>query len=148
MSDSIYACYSCPKVFKSATDRDTSRPCPTCRRTATYLCPEDQWQELDHDAKVALFNEHMPKQDAKLDTNAADARSISAPGTDTIPLILGLFGAAIFALVGFQMLGITSQAAAGGGDYSIMEAFYHTMGWFSFGMAALSATVGYMGWKK
>ncbi len=46
------------------------------------------------------------------------------------------------------MLGITSELASNGDEGSILEVFYHTMGWFSFGMAFLSATLGYMGWKK
>ena len=153
MSDKyIHACYHCPKVFRSTAGQDTNRPCPSCGNTATYLCPENQWQKLENDAKIALFNDCAPNQDAKLTTtdrlDAHASQGNAAPHSDTIPLILGLFGAAIFALAGYQMLDITSVATSRGDSGSIAEAFYHVMGWFSFGMALLSATLGYMGWKK
>ena len=46
------------------------------------------------------------------------------------------------------MLGITSQATANGDVGSIAEVFYNAMGFLSFGLACLSATIGYIGWKK
>lgn len=156
MSDSyIHACYNCAKTFSSRNGRDSNLACSTCGHTATYLCPKSQWQELDTNARVALYNNYAPNENARLATEntrgshaSPEAADDSTPCNDKKPLILGLVGAAFFVFAGQQMLGITSVATSKGDGGSIAEAFYHTMGWFSFGMAFLSATLGHMGWKK
>lgn len=163
----IHACYDCQKVFRSIHGQHTSRPCPNCGHTATYLCPESQWQELDTDAKAALYNDHAPTEDARLTTDeqrealatpstqggdasgaAPSTQGNGASGANLIPLILGLVAAALFAHAGWKMLDITSVGTSRYDTTSIGEVFYHTMGWFSFGMALLSANLGYMGWKR
>jgi hypothetical protein len=65
-----------------------------------------------------------------------------------VALALGIAGAVLFAFAGLQMIGITSVASYKGDGGSIAESFYHAMGWFSFGMALVSATLGCLGWKR
>ena len=53
-----------------------------------------------------------------------------------------------FAIAGLQMIGITSEASSEESGGTIFEVYYHAMGWFSFGMAFVSATLGCLGWKR
>ncbi len=155
MSDSyIHACYNCAKTFSSRNGRDSNLACSTCGHTATYLCPKSQWQELDTNARVALYNNYAPNENARLATENTRGSHASPEATDDStsrgdkkPLILGLVGAAFFVFAGVKI----SLAASGGYGGSIFAGYYHIMSWyswFSFGMAFLSATLGYMGWKR
>ena len=67
---------------------------------------------------------------------------------NNVALTLGIIGAVSFAIAGLQMIGITSEASSEGSGGTIIEVYYHAMGWFSFGMAFVSATLGCLGWKR
>ena len=67
---------------------------------------------------------------------------------NNVALTLGIIGAVSFAIAGLQMIGITSEASSEGSGGTIFEVYYHAMGWFSFGMAFVSATLGCLGWKR
>ena len=67
---------------------------------------------------------------------------------NNVALTLGIIGAVSFAIAGLQMIGITSEASSEWSGGTIFEVYYHAMGWFSFGMAFVSATLGCLGWKR
>ena len=60
---------------------------------------------------------------------------------DFIRVVMTLAAIGLFVAAGLKMLDIQSQGSIEG-NVSINEVFYQAMGFFSFGMAALSALVG------
>ena len=166
----VYICGKCDRLFSSTRGRYSNEACPGCGRTATYLCTKSRWLGLGKGERASLVAEREPKSNAALAAKnepepaamqqGGDGQARRPYGTHAAPasahddddnktaLVLGIIGAALFAFAGLQMLGITSVASYKGDGGSISESFYHAMGWFSFGMALVSATLGYLGWKR
>lgn len=147
----VYVCNSCGKLFTSQYGRDPNLACPKCGGGSTFLCSEDKWLELDDDERRELTGGYVPAEVVQRanerSTYGAHAARPKPPGS-TAALALGIVGAIVFIIAGGQMLAITSVSSYYGDGGSIMEPFYHAMGWFSFGMAFVSATLGCLGWKR
>lgn len=152
----IYVCSNCGKLVIHEYGRDPDLECPHCGQRLVYLCSETNWAKLNDREKWSLVSREAPHAkmeylsepqhywNSQPDTCNTDYRISSS----VVALLFGLAGAVLFVFAGMQMLGITSVSVAHGSDGSVMEAFYHAMGFLCFGLACISVLLGYMGWKK
>lgn len=163
--------YYCPQCQKAIAEQDAKTKglfqCPSCNGELIPLPRyKDTWESMTpQDQKCCITQALKREQDREVRQtgHASKTRNwIDSPQskehpwndcqdsqvTSSLSLPLGLIGSFFFILAGIKMLGITSQATANGDVGSIAEIFYNAMGFLSFGLACLSATIGYIGWKK
>lgn len=165
MEKLFYVCKHCGRLFSDNGVRLRSVMCTGCCEQATYLCTFSWWEGLDLEARRTLVEEYAPSvqltndQLMQIPYRRREASPASPQATQAVPtptqgernnvaLTLGIIGAVSFAIAGLQMIGITSEASSEGSGGTIIEVYYHAMGWFSFGMAFVSATLGCLGWKR
>ena len=151
-TERMYYCPICNQAFVNYIEfADGVLICPNCYKTPVHPLAVDEmtWETASESERNRIVKEcgSKPKQPEYKEKQKRKESDVSLK-TDTLPLVLGLVGSAFFVMAGIKMLGITSRATANGDIGTIAEIFYNAMGLLSFGLACVSATIGYIGWKK
>ena len=151
-TERMYYCPKCNQAFVNYIEFAGGVPmCPNCYKTPVHALDVDEmaWETASESERNRIVQEggSKPKQPEYKEAQGRKESGVSLK-TDALPLVLGFVGSAFFVMAGIKMLGITSRATANGDIGTIAEAFYNAMGLLSFGLACVSATIGYIGWKK